>query len=379
MDNINERMHPILEKELKKKEHSLGGCSIIPDGEEYSLFENLVNERFREVCNKVKRANDTDKLDDKLILGSLLPNVYEAMSIETKHRKKLQELAVKMIREEFDLPNDIKIEATLTPNINMEKVNLVKDNVTEEMVFDNYDSILDARQEIQKRRFLNAMTQGAAKKCNHMFHMVDDDLTSLDPRLPNKYNKIMTAADYSYFKIPKMDRQTSGGVVRVENNDNGYPIIKAEAMVFPVLIHELVKGVMEILSSHGLPKNKKMCKYVLGQSDVVTDEPWDMRLGPVIWSKFTNLFEDEDFNLKHHVYSDLASLPTREFNRVMKEILMNTKEGKKIIKEMCDNVKEDFVREEYEEKMNKMSAKTDNINNQNNGDIFNLDDFSEFF
>ena len=47
------------------------------------------------------------------------------------------------------------------------------------------------------------------------FHMVDDELTEMDPRLPNKYAKMMAAADYMYYVIPKMENGVSGGVVRV--------------------------------------------------------------------------------------------------------------------------------------------------------------------
>jgi hypothetical protein len=73
-----------------------------------------------------------------------------------------------------------------------------------------------------------------------------------------------------------------------------------------------------------------------------------MRLGPGLWSRFTNLFESDDFNLKHHVFSELAALPVDEFNHKMKEIMANTKEGKKIIKNIVDEVKNDLQEEEYQ-------------------------------
>ena len=81
----------------------------------------------------------------------------------------------------------------------------------------------------------------------------------MNPKLSNKYAKMMAAADYMYYVIPKMDNGTTGGVVRVQfpNKNNPKAVIHVQAMVFPVLIHELVKGVMELLSAHGLPKNKK--------------------------------------------------------------------------------------------------------------------------
>jgi hypothetical protein len=97
--------------------------------------------------------------------------------------------------------------------------------------------------EVYKRRFVNAMIQGAAKTCNHMFHMVNNELEDIDPKLSNLYKKMMTSADYVYYVIPKMENGINGGVVKVTfpTKDNSKILIEAEAMVFPVLIHELVK------------------------------------------------------------------------------------------------------------------------------------------
>jgi hypothetical protein len=191
--------------------------------------------------------------------------------------------------------------------------------------------------------------------------MVDDELTDMDPRLPNKYNKMMSAADYMYYVIPNMENVVTGGVVKVDfpNKDNEKVIINAEAMVFPVLIHELVKGVMEILSSHGLPKNKKLAKYVINKADYLSAEPWDMRLGPALWERFTNNIEPDDFNIKHHIYSELVALPVNEFNYKMREILANTKEGKKIISELVSSIKDEFQQEQFNEAMKKIDNNND--------------------
>ena len=81
---------------------------------------------------------------------------------------------------------------------------------------------------------------------------------------------------------------------------------------------------MELLSSHGLPEDNELRNYVVNKADFTEAEPWDMRLGPAIWERFTECFEAEDFNLKHHVYSELCSLPVNEFNRAFKEIMVGS-------------------------------------------------------
>jgi len=307
-------------------------------------------------------------------MGQMAQLVYETMALEDKHKKALEELAIKMIREEYDMDEDVvEIVAELTSDISLEGAQKhPKPMPVEGMEFESHDHLVNANEEVYKRRFLNAMTQGAAKKCNHMFHMVDDDLLKLNPKLPNKYNKMMSAADYMYYAIPKMDDGVVGGVVNVEypTNKNPKAKIHAQAMVFPVLIHEIVKGVMELLSAHGLPKDKKLTEYVTKKADFVAAEPWDMRLGPAIWGRFTDTIPADDFHLKHHVYSQLAALPAKEFHRQMKEVMAGTKLGHKIVKEIIDGVKGDMQHDEYQQALNELGIEEDI-----EGDINEIDEF----
>jgi hypothetical protein len=350
-EGLEERMHPRLEKELVNQETSLGKHPIFPDGDETSFEQKIMGDRFNEVVKRYKTAHNTDSIDKGKAMLELFPLVKNTMNLEENHRKELEELAVKIIREEFDMDESVvEIEAKLTPHIDIEGTKKNPKPVKSEMEFKNHDEIVQSKDEVYKRRFVNAMIQGASKKCNHMFHMVQDELAEMDPKLSNIYSKLMSNADYSYYIIPDMENGVNGGVVKVEFPTKEKPKVKiiAQAMVFPVLIHELVKGVMEILSAKGLPK-KKMGQFVIDKADYLAAEPWDMRIGPALWSRFTGVFEPEDFRLKHHVWSDLVILPPKEFNSKMKEIMAGTKEGKKIVKDLLDDIKHDMRKDEFDE------------------------------
>ena len=353
-DGLNERMHPTLEDELLNQKTSLGKHPIFPEGDESSFEQKIMGKRFNEVAKRYKRAHEVDDIRKEDVMSGMMPLLKETMTLEKKHVTELEELAVKMIREEYDMDEDVvEIHAELTPRINMIGTKKNPTPVVSEVEFKNHDEMVNANEEVYKRRFLNAMTQGAAKKCSHMFHMVDDELSDIDPRLASRYAKLMSSADYMYYVIPKMEEGVNGGVVRVEfpTKDNPKAIIYAQAMAFPVLIHELVKGVMELLSAHGLPKDKKIGKFVIDKADFLAAEPWDMRIGPALWDRFTECVEADDFHLKHHVYSELAALPVREFNVKMREIMAGTQEGKNIVKNIVNEVKECIMEEEYNESM----------------------------
>jgi uncharacterized protein YutD len=389
-DNISERMHPQLEQELAERKHSLGKHPAIPEGDENNFEQKIMGKRFSEVVNRYKRAFDVEDIDNSQLMMQMMPMVHETMALETKHKKDLEKLAEKMIREEYDMPEDIvEIKAKLSPNIMLEGTKKHPKPKSNEYQFENHEDMVNAKGEVYKRRFLNAMIQGAAKKTNHMFHMVDDELTNMDPRLLNRYSKVMSAADYMYYVIPKMDNGTNGGVVKVTfpTAENPKAVIEAEAMIFPVLIHELVKGVMELLSAHGLPKDKKLGDYVVDKADFLAAEPWDMRIGPALWDRFTDCVDSDDFHLKHQLYMELASMPVKEFNENMREILAGTNKGKKVVKEIMDSVKQELKEEEFDNAMNELNTREekdfysldeimfgDDIELDEDDDVFDSDD-----
>jgi hypothetical protein len=369
-DNISERMHPQLEQELAERKHSLGKHPAIPEGDENNFEQKIMGKRFSEVVNRYKRAFDVEDIDNSKLMTQMMPMVHETMALEAKHKKDLEALAEKMIREEYDMPEDIvEIKAKLSPNIMLEGTKKHPKPKSNDYQFESHEDMVNAKDEVYKRRFLNAMIQGAAKKTNHMFHMVDDELTNMDPRLLNRYSKVMSAADYMYYIIPKMDNGTNGGVVKVTfpTAENPKAVIEAEAMIFPVLIHELVKGVMELLSAHGLPKDKKLGDYVVDKADFLAAEPWDMRIGPALWDRFTDCVDSDDFHLKHQLYMELASMPVKEFNENMREILAGTNKGKKVVKEIMDSVKQELQEEEFDNAMNELNTREEK-------DFYSLDE-----
>ena len=354
-DGITERIHPKLESDLRNNKHSLAECGVFPEGDVITYEMKLIRERFTEVVHRCREAFDMDHIDTLQIMREMMPLVHRSMELEKPHTRELEELAVKMVREEYDIPDDaVKFEVQLAPEISLDGTskNPIPQLVDEE--FNDHSEIEAANAGVKKRRVLNAMTQGAAKKVNHMFHMVHEELSRMNPRLPHNYKKMMSAADYMYYVMPDTNGAVTGGVCECDFNGDGEdlrPVIKAKAMTFPVLIHELVKGVMEVLSASGLPTEKNIAEYVINKADFLEAEPWDMRLGPAMWGRFCEAIPDGDFALKHHVYTEIAQMESSEFNATMKEILAKTKKGKEIIIEILNDVKEEMKQDEFNESM----------------------------
>ncbi len=374
-----ERMHPEIEAQLRKREHSLGVHPIFPESDESHFEEKLLSKRFEELLKNYKRHHNVDMINPEDVKKNGMKIANDIMRIESPNKDVLISLAINMIREEFDITeDDVTIEASLTTKISLDNI---RNNPTpiaiSDMDFDNHDSITSANKEVYKRRFVNALIQGASKKCNHMFHLLDKELMAVDYRLPDLYSKLMSLADYSYLIFDDKERKVAGGIVQVilPTNENEKPTIKVEAMTLPVLIHELVKGVMELLSIHGLPEDKQLRKYVLGKADFLAAETWDMRLGPVLWERFTQLIDADNFNIKHHIFYELIKLPVDEFNKAMREIMANTREGKKIINDLSERINSEFKEEEFADSLQGLHLDIDS--GENDDDDFNLDEIDD--
>jgi hypothetical protein len=102
------------------------------------------------------------------------------------------------------------------------------------------------------------------------------------------------------------------------------PTIKAEGITFPVLVHELIKGVMELLASQGLPSDPRKAEMVMKETDTLPAEIWDLRLGPVIWSKFraaypADLMDEDKAEIQNYLFSEFTRMEPEEFFDLAKE------------------------------------------------------------
>jgi hypothetical protein len=356
-DGITERMHPELEEQLRDGKHSLGECGVFPDEDVITSEMKLIRERFKDVVYACREAFDVDAVDNESLMTEQMPLIKDAMKMEGSNKKALEELAIKMVTEEFDIPEgSIEFDIQLRPKLSMKLDKKDSPELVDEE-FEDHSEIQMANASVKKRRVLNAMGKGAASDLKDMFQSVHGELMEMNPRLPQTYNKLMAAGDYMYFAKPDTNEDTDvhAGMYECtfDESEDGESraIIEAQGMVFPVLVQEMCKGVMELLSMHGSPTDERIAEYVSANADFTKAEPWDMRLGPAIWSRFCEMIPESESNLKHYVYTEVASLPPDEFNKIMREVLAKTKKGKSMISDIVHDVKNELEDDEFNESM----------------------------
>jgi len=295
------------------------------------------------------------RADVQRVMGQMMQAVMTAIRIEEAHREELQQLAVDLVlglpefrgaKQAIDSGN-LRIQAELTENVTLSRRHLEPEeddpNRTDLQIPEIAQELGD---EVAKRRFVNMMIQGNAINKNYAFHLVGDQLNRIDPRLLTMYGTMVSVGEFAYWAIPEehwksfMSQGPAGGSMHLTKDHDGVPLIRAQAVVFPVLVQEIVKGLMEYLS-HEEAVDTETRQYVRGKADTLTDEQWDVMLGPGAWRRFMAAFGDseEDQAMLPYVYDHLIHLPPREFKRIVTGVVRGTPEGQRYIRDLIQKLR----------------------------------------
>jgi hypothetical protein len=416
--NRPERMDPNLERKLASPENLYAQNPAMKKGPED--VQRLVSNRFQKVAEKLSQVTGIDNLSSQqtqgMIYQEMMRKLPSIMRIEGQHREELEELAKQAALEETEVPADwYEIEALLnrqpinTGNFRMkpedEEEEEEDENETPEIPSFDVEDLTDEELlelEKHKRNIINAIIQGAAKKGHYIFQKPDIKarLDEIDPSLYRDYLGIMAINDFLYFSMEQMIEmmsQTGQGVagkVELKNNDDEgeegeegeeKPDTKivAEGMIFPILCHEIIKGIEEGKGRYGLPKDPSLRQKVQGQVDVLSNEPMQLRIGPEIVEKIRlalpdEMYEESNKGLINWFHTLLYQIPAQEFLEVIGQAISEdeskvkkaTARFKEIMRE-AQQLKSDF--EDYQEEE---SSDLDNYGGgDDNDDDDGLDDF----
>jgi hypothetical protein len=331
--NTPERMDPNLERKLASPEGLYAKNPAMKKG--VKDVERLVSQRFQKVADKLRDVTDIQDLSSKqvqqMLIGEMMNKTRSVMGIESRHTQELIDLAKEASLEEAEVPSDwYQIEATLgmpdTSNFRFEPEDEDNEEDEEKPKQPQYpsfdiDDLTDEEileLEKHKRNIINAIIQGSAKKGHYLFQKpeVKSRLDAIDPSLYGDYLWIMAINDFLYFTIEKMIEmmsQTGQGVAgKVELGDADEEEeggeegeyqpdtkITATGLIFPILCHEIIKGLEEATGRHGLPTDPSMRQKVMGQTDTLANEPMQLRIGPEIVEQLRFVLPDEMFDTKN--------------------------------------------------------------------------------
>lgn len=386
--------------------------------------EILASERYKQVVQNVRNYTNYQGtlrpgLDGMLPLIQMMGNAHnEIIRLERNHKERLQNLAIEIVKEEMGIgDDDIDFKAEIigqaefdtsdfnrergAPPPNPQEVNVDDEeeggieNVQPEIIDIEEELYIDLAQlnlERAKRRLINSIIQGASKKGHYMYQLIPDKIREItgSDTLVNLYGIMMSVNDANYWQLSDDTIRASGDSVAGkeqakfpgddddeggemgQEEDNEKPKVHVQGVNFPVLVHELVKGVLEVLGGWGQtgeyqnPQDRAMTKKVMELEDTLEKEMWDLRLGPAIWDRVRTSFPEEVLlengkQLQNLLFTSIFELPAKQFLVLMREVISNSDSGKNLLSNMLDGINKMLNDEEYEEAMQDFNDKLEGM------------------
>lgn len=350
-----ERMDPNLERKLKSPESLYAQNPAFRKGEKD--VQRIAGSRFKKVVDKLRGARSLQTITPNMIQRIYMEEMSKVpmiIQIESAHKEELESLAKKVSLDETEVPDGwYQIEALLNrepidvSNFRYEPEEEEEEDKKEKPKYPSFDvdDLTDAEElelEKHKRNLINAIVQGAAKKGHYLFQKpeVKAELDKIDRRLYPAYLGIMAINDFLYFSMEQMIEQMSAtgngvaGKVELQDADEDEEgegeegeekpdtKIVAEGLIFPILTHEIIKGVKAANARFGLPKDPSMREKVKSQVDILSNEPMQLRIGPEVVEKIRfslpdEMFEDSNRGLINWFEIQLYQIPAQEFLEII--------------------------------------------------------------
>jgi hypothetical protein len=379
-----ERMAGDVERKITGRETPYHGFSAIPNMDR-DFIELISSKRFKDSVDKVRTAmGDTRTIQGGNALMQLLGTVGQAMQklvmIQMKNKKQLEDLAIDLVKNELGIPEgamQFKAELVSSTMGAAEGMQSEPEMPSEEEVEELMGDMENFNLEREKRRFINSLIQGAAFKGGHMYNLVKNEINDINPQLMNLYAVTQSLMEHAYWIFPDMEGMAGGGGGQMGQSEvdekTDPPTVKAKAVTFPLLVHELVKGVYEIFGSHGLPDDPRQQEMILNAEDTLPSEIWDSRLGPIFWEKFMasypmELFDEDKKHIQHYLFMRFSALNAEEFMKVSKMILKGDPLGQQFIQGMVNEIVKDLKDKDYKDAMG-----YDDEDDEDNDDLSGVD------
>jgi hypothetical protein len=218
---------------------------------------------------------------------------------EEPNKTQLQDLAVDTIREIYQVPDYVDLKAFIQPRLNLDTD---QDKNPAPFLGLTMEQKNKMRDEIQKRIILNGLVHGSSMHIwKGIYHLVSEELDKINPGLKDLYNYYTSTLGLTIWLINPDEFsdiiENGSDILGGMNITQGYNKlsfnrgqgfggkVEAKGINFPVLLHEINKGVIDWLISAGIPQDytHEELRYYYSLADAYTNEPWHYMLGPTLW------------------------------------------------------------------------------------------------
>ena len=411
--DTQDRPHQDIQNKLASGDTPIKKVPLPKTGNEpnSNFQELLASERYKQVISKVRQYTGVEApmVGERGSIGQLSQMMMDAhnsiVQTEREHRGQLEQLAIELVMKEMGIPEgSVQFDAKIIGmgEVDMSDFNREEGNQEnpEEVETEDQEEEFNIEQNLMqdletldleraKRRLINSMVQGSSKKGHYMYQLVPQKIQQItgSQELINQYGVLMSINDTLYWQLSDdmMQMMMGGGAGAVGGSeeverDTDPPTIKARAINFPILVHELIKGMMELFSHQGEPEDKDLFQQVMQHEDTLEKEMWDLRLGPAIWDRIRNQFpediltDENKVEIQNYLLVEIFKLPARRFLTLMKEVISGSETGKRLLQQIVDSINQKLNDQNYEETMAQFNDELETIESETEED-----DFKNFF
>jgi hypothetical protein len=273
-------------------------------------------------------------LGNKQLMQTLLKSqevLNDIIDAEKGYHDLLEGIAVEMVTQAYPIIDyaNIKIDAKIVTSGDLN----ISPGDEDEPSIDN----MPKEAEKAKRRIINGITQGASIRGAFAFYLFREYLDEMDDTLVEKYNEILKLVFGIYddenaiammLAALAQGQKMQGGESEAEyDEENEQFVIKARALCFPMLVHEIVKGLYEIVGTEGFGSDKEKNKAIVNAVDLLSNEPNDFRFGKFIYDAITKLYNEsnlDDARIRELFFASLYKLEDEEFISFVENTINDT-------------------------------------------------------
>lgn len=354
---LNGRLLPqFLFKMVRNHETSLGDSEAFPSGGSYPFDYMLLKRRYDDVCKEMESIG-LNNVDEDSLMSELSALLRKTMELEKPIRDSLERLCENALNRLFAIPPEIvNMTFKLVDRVKFKGAIRMRPESDDDVKY-TFKDIADidlSNKAVSKRRFVNALIQGASYTYSGIEGLYIDELDKMNSDLPRLYRRIRVINDFLLFTKKEElsdDKPMQGSYVETHiGTGDGKSTIKVQGVIFPLLFQESIKGLFELFSAHGLPSDISKAQYVVRKADFILAEPWDMRLGVGLWNAMFGSVEDT--NMIPYIFSSLVRMSTDEFNMSTKEILAKTEKGASILDRLISDAEYDNGYQQFTNRIN---------------------------
>lgn len=346
--------------DLKNKETSLGDNPAIPEKYDSSFLEKIIATEWLNAKKRLKNIGRINDVPDTELEGALSHLILECQELERPYRNELEIICSNLIASLFRIPKDtVEMSLFLVDQVNLNDDSIIVDPIDgdDSLQFDNYEDALSIKDEVYKRRFLDMLSTGAGLTFSDRLGDYAEDIYEISPKLIDLYEKILALNNYLLLSKENLDindketRQIGTNIVRLGSKDE-IVRIEAQGKIFPVLYAETISGFMELFASHGLPDDINKARLIIGKSDFIKAEPWDMRIGPAIWNILSTRLDITETEKIPYLFKEISQLKPQTFFKFMRETLLDTKKSREWISVIQKRAERNMSEDQFLQRMN---------------------------